>query len=111
MREIKFKARAKWNNQIYDVVEICLFAQNVTLAGAEHRLTTSYSSIDLMEYTGIKDSQGVEIYEGYIGESGGVFGVVKYKDGVWWLGSDFLRDCEVEIKGNIYENPELMEVK
>jgi uncharacterized phage protein (TIGR01671 family) len=76
---------------------------------------------ELMQYTGLKDKNGVEIYEGdivqpYLQGYKGELCVIKYldhgftmcdldttesMDGVWYF--------EVEIIGNIYENPELLE--
>jgi hypothetical protein len=74
-----------------------------------------------MQFTGLKDKNGKEIFEGdilrlYYLESKTIDGaeVVFSHDGGWVLksGSDFLnigtRQDEVEIIGNIYENPELI---
>lgn len=74
----------------------------------------------LMQYTGLKDRNGVEIYESnyvrftknnkFIGE-----GVVVFKDCCFHIHDDYelLRDTsaghyECEVIGNIYENPELL---
>ena len=70
------------------------------------------------EYTGLKDKNGVKIFEfDYIKHSQGI-DVVHFDNGCWSVGSwtpGLLYDfdpCEIEVIGNKYETPELlMEVK
>lgn len=78
--------------------------------------------IELMQSTGLKDKNGQEIFEGDIlGTKDGLLnGVVEYRSdlGMWTNSlikyNNFERLCNVatsrEIIGNIYENPELLEV-
>lgn len=77
-------------------------------------------SWDLMQYIGIKDKNGKEIYEGDIVNTGmdynfeiaayksgyGLFYRKTNKDFPIMMLSDF--NGELEIVGNIYENPELL---
>ena len=73
----------------------------------------------LMQYTGLKDSKGAEIYEGDIVEWQDSTGTAIYpnyitvKETVEFKGGSFYPVCmmhggEFEIIGNIYENPDLL---
>jgi uncharacterized phage protein (TIGR01671 family) len=69
----------------------------------------------LMQYTGLKDKNGVEIYEGDIVRFLDIDGVdsvteVEFREGGFYpFAPDFIHWCNVEVIGNIYENPELLE--
>ena len=98
-----------WNNEVVD-----LFNPHIEIP---------LDKIELMQSTGLLDKNGKEIFEGDIlGTKDGLLnGVVEYQaDLGMFVNSlirynNFERLCNVtvnrEILGNIYENPELLEVK
>ena len=75
--------------------------------------------VKYMQYTGLKDKHGKEIYEGDIVQnddmSDGAVGVVEFRDGCfldtknWYEEHNNIYAKNSEIIGNIYENPELVE--
>ncbi|KIV60342.1 hypothetical protein TS65_00585 [Aneurinibacillus migulanus] len=71
---------------------------------------------ELMQYTGLKDRNGRDIYEGdingsdepmYVAYQDGCFGL-KFKNNPSYFDSCINWD-QLEIIGNIYQNPELLE--
>jgi uncharacterized phage protein (TIGR01671 family) len=115
MREIKFRA---WVTDGKDYSEMYPNVQNHIGAdfGFGHMLQNTVNGLDckVMQYTGLKDKNGVEIYEGDIVKSLGVsdycFGVrpVEYIDSSFTIKGYGLCERLVEVIGNIYENPELL---
>jgi len=114
MREIKFRAWDKENKVMMDWEDIKYID-----------LDTLQKSSILMQYTGLKDKNSKEIYEGDIVHVEAVaYGrnmkaVVIWKNGGFMLKwedeyesyiQDWAKDlAESEVIGNIYENPELLE--
>lgn len=98
-------------------------ANNVLFKGKEFGVNAKINEFELMQSTGLKDKNGKEIFEGDIlGTKDGLLnGVVEYRaDLGMFVNSlirynNFERLCNIasdrEIIGNIYENPELLEVE
>ncbi len=115
-REIKFRA---WNNLENTMVD-CI---NWTM---RHLSTNNETDFKLMQYTGLKDKNGVEIYEGDIlhcigedccGKKQNFKETVEYNSelckynigGDWgYRGETFMDLYQFEVIGNIHENPEIL---
>lgn len=75
----------------------------------DHFCNGADEDVEFMQSTGIKDRNGVEIYEGDIVKAFGAnIHVVEFYDGKFNPISD-LEAIYWEVIGNIYENPELLE--
>ena len=131
MREIKFRAWDKNDKRIFiDPQMIDFYNKKIGYMQyqTEYMPDTSYSIpvgfeefeySELMEWTGLYDKNGEEIYEGDIFHIGSkkILYVVEWIDcglkgrqikNISWIGLDYWKD-DIEVIGNIYENPELME--
>ena len=136
MREIKFRAWDKVKGEMCDEVFALALGQSIGV----HRdnPTLLWDNAELMQYTGLKDKNGKEIYEGdivkgefWVGED---IGLVKFGEHSIMTGHDNEYDSSIdapaygyfvdlsphsecslvdtqdlEVIGNIYENPGLLE--
>lgn len=127
MREIKFRAwdlkLENWTNYQIGVFDDSVRFYDKCL-GTWHNANDRF---EFMQYTGLKDMNGKDIYEDDLvylydanfGEEGGVFKVewdnktAKLVLTLETLQADFdnFYSYEIEIVGNKFENPELLEVQ
>ncbi|HWT74367.1 MAG TPA: YopX family protein [Mobilitalea sp.] len=125
MREIKFRAWDKKQRAFINGFNMIGFS---TGQGAPNKKLQRFSSywdeedIELMQYTGLKDKNGKEIYEGDILEFYDIYGAVKFglhSDNVyngWYVEvKSSGTQCELnesfqfsKVMGNIFDNPELL---
>lgn len=127
MREIKFRVWDKDLKEWYKSTQLVIrpYSGSVTDGGI-------YPNVELIQYTGLKDKNGREIYEGDVIEfydfwdeiSGGNMEGKTRVGAVEYIGTGFrvtcpgdyeedlfvlkINDDELEIIGNVYENPELL---
>ena len=119
MRELKFRA---WDGEDMYIPEIQENEQGENI----NDWFASFRNVTLMQYTGLKDKNGKEIYEGDVVtwvERGmkncKAVGQVSWDKDGWNVqdfyngsqdepGRAFSENAEVEIIGNIWENPELI---
>ncbi|MDM0633543.1 YopX family protein [Clostridium perfringens] len=145
-REIKFRIYDTDEKQMFYQEDIDYIDINNEIAyinqdggGYDYLIDFVYGDGKLMQYTGLKDKNGKEIYDGDILRckclkkcklDSCAEKVIQYKNSIieWWesgcnlgyrlrdskgktmmIKPTHLRTMEVEVIGNIYENPELLE--
>ncbi len=129
MRDIKFRAFDKKSGVVAEVVTIDYDQDAVCVRYEDDLYWVDFKDIELLQYTGLKDKNDVEIYEGdviKVGRSNSYFdndiAKVVFEDGCFLLKTvklkykikeHFIKDFKnrgwYKIIGNIYENPELLE--
>jgi len=122
MREIKFKAWCKAKKKLYEVYSISKY--EVVVYDTSNQKEYLCEDCELMQYAGLKDKDSIKVYEGDIvrwNRSRGVDDVVDIvvydkdflsyrigKNGIFFKPQ---LNNNIEVIGNIYENPELLEQK
>lgn len=120
MREIKFRV---WDSERKKILPIQRHSFK-TGKSMPYGWNVEYVFEDLMQYTGLKDKNGKEIYEGDIVKayesnivcevifSEGAMFMLRWNDKKWGNNEYHhygVRAFTLEVIGNIYENPELLE--
>lgn len=131
-REYEFKAWLKKEKKMVDVREINFADEQISFETDDDILYAFFDEIELIPYIGLKDINGVKIFDGDIVESqlgikykvcffesSGAFGAITnypYNDHKWF--DDFSNMCVInnqetyknlEVIGNVWENKELLE--
>jgi len=129
-REIKFRAWDTLKKEMYEVMSVD-FEVDAWFNENEGHHHSENGRVIIMQYTGLKDKNGKEIYEGDVLRLGGI-GNVAIKYGCFVIGNDdwgvehktmgfagewidepdsytmLTEEDKFEVIGNIYENPELI---
>jgi len=138
MRVIKFRAWDNINNKFRDIESINIARNNKPtsiVSNCDFYQIQSNSQIELMQYAGLKDKNGVEIYEGDIINVYDYDSIYEHKDklttkaknvrfenGSFWFTNEVTKSfysfsnynrpgTSFEVIGNIHENPELLNNK
>lgn len=115
-REIKFRAWDKKGKFMEIVDDLQMFNNNLNVGLPSNEYFLGEDDVELMQYTGLDDKNGKEIYEGDIVKYENMTGKIMFLNGSfimsnfeeteeWELG---VINAEIEVIGNEYDNPELL---
>ena len=122
MREIKFRA---WDKEAKKMIEPFWLKSlvvnycdefNYSSIHEDDLFLASQNELEFMQYTGLKDKNGKEIYEDDIVSGGEKIYSIGFHLGTFTLNNEkgevgiglVQTETSLEVIGNIYENPELL---
>lgn len=116
-RKIKFRAWDKINEKWLDTEDGLTFTDDTSSMPWEMRDVVDNPDFIVQQFTGLKDKNGKEIYEGDVLKESDHKFAIKYGYGEWNCGCcgyvygfdfSYAEKDNSEIVGNIIENPELL---
>lgn len=120
----RYRAWDKTDKEMYLVDEINFNRGEFESIGDGITFLRGADEVELMQSTGLEDKNGKEIFEGDIVKMAKdvysdltYYKIVRHRGGAYRLESNqhgcelWLRHTNCEVIGNIYENPELLEVE
>ena len=122
MKEIKFRAWTYWEHATNKKYKM-LYSEDITEKGKLRALDFPFEIdgefvLNIMQYIGLKDRNGKEIYEGDIIQTKDFYECgelifkgkkEKVENLSYYLNHCAFIDVSGEVIGNIYENPELLD--
>lgn len=122
MREIKFRAWLKEERKMVNVETLFIGINRLCFGNSktEDLFFRDFEEVELMQYTGVRDKNGKEIYEGDIVVLNNIeidnMCIVRYEHSSYrlegWSLREDLSNVEarfLEVVGNIYESKNLLE--
>lgn len=122
MREFKFRAWDKKAKKMVYVSSVTFWVGSKIIGLGASLLQKRLGweeDFEIMQYTGLKDKNGKEIYEGDICvcKYNNRVDSIKWDHGKWQFSSEDCLECfnaapalKLEVIGNIYENPDLIKL-
>ncbi|WP_172919433.1 YopX family protein [Capnocytophaga canis] len=111
-REIKFRAFYPEVKTFYKIAGWDFESEEVRIVNDTYDFWVDTDDVILMQFTGLYDKNGKEIYEGDVIPIFGKNHAVKFNYGMFTINDRemrrYIHSIPLEVIGNVYENPELV---